>query len=256
MSENVIWSTLYLGNFADMDTDEGTNTQEDTSALLTTFGAGPGNALSGNIVNIESHDGDYDHAVDTDNHTASDYIEYDLGDGPVSVQIDSVAVLHGVVTFHDGSTYEADFGTFQAENGDAFMVVLDSQPELASQGIDTVTFTAVVDTGFEGVWEDNKDDHQFVCFAPGTRIATALGPRRIDKLKVGDYVITLDDGPQPIRWIGKRRLRFDVPGPDQPVRIAPGALGPGLPRRALLLSPNHRVLLSTTPAHALHDPLG
>lgn len=256
MANNVTWSTLYLGNFADMDTNEASASVEDASALLTTFGAGPGNALSNNITDVQSWGGSND-SVETDNAGTPDYVAYDIGDGPETGQIDSVVVLAGTVTFHDGTTFSNDFGVFQDTNGNIFMMVLDSSPELASQGIDTVTFTSVVTSDFSGVNQFNKDDLDFVCLTAGCLVETPTGPVRTDRLRRGDVVNTLDRGPQPIVWIGKRRLRFDTrPGPGQPIRIAQNTLGPGLPHRDTLLSPHHRLLAQTSPGYALHDPLG
>jgi hypothetical protein len=84
------------------------------------------------------------------------------------------------------------------------------------------------------------------CFLPGTRIAMANGPaRRIEALRPGDLVATRDHGPQPLLML-LRQVRLLPPGdhPHRPLRIAPGALGPGWPRRALRLSPAHRLLLA------------
>ncbi len=38
----------------------------------------------------------------------------------------------------------------------------------------------------------------YVCFTAGTRIATPCGSRRIEHLRPGDPVMTLDGGPQPV----------------------------------------------------------
>jgi len=51
-------------------------------------------------------------------------------------------------------------------------------------------------------------------------------------------VLTLDDGPQPLRWIGRRRVAAQ--GSFAPIRIAAGAFGD---HDTLLVSPQHRVLL-------------
>tara|TARA_R100000322_G_scaffold120577_2_gene78186 strand:+ start:8428 stop:9582 length:1155 start_codon:yes stop_codon:yes gene_type:complete len=256
VADNIVWSTIYLGNFSDMDTNEGSYSVEDASALLTTFGAGPGNALSNAIVDVHTWGGG-DNAVQADNTGTSDYIQYDLGAGPQTATIDSGAALTGTATFHDGTTYSSMFGVFQDTNGNVFLLVMDDQPELASQGLDTITFTSVAASNFSGVSQFALNDHDFVCLAPGARIATPDGPVRMDRLRRGDLVTTLDSGPQPIRWIGKRRQRFDPrPHPGQPICIAKGAFGPGLPWRDLIVSPNHRVLMRTQPTFALHDPLG
>ncbi len=62
-----------------------------------------------------------------------------------------------------------------------------------------------------------------VCFAAGTRIATPQGWRRVEALRAGDLVETLDDGPQPILWTnGAATLAV---GAARPVRVRAGALG-------------------------------
>ncbi|MGL4309645.1 MAG: Hint domain-containing protein [Paracoccaceae bacterium] len=85
------------------------------------------------------------------------------------------------------------------------------------------------------------------CFTPGTGILTPQGPRPIESLRVGDTVLTQDNGPQPLRWIGQRRLSVAemLARPNlAPVRVPKDAFGPGCPSRDLWLSPQHRLLLS------------
>ena len=85
------------------------------------------------------------------------------------------------------------------------------------------------------------------CFTPGTAIATPEGERAVETLKVGDKVITRDNGLQEIRWIGTRRLSWSELGANshlQPVLIEKGSLGHGLPERDMLVSPQHRVLVA------------
>ena len=92
------------------------------------------------------------------------------------------------------------------------------------------------------------------CFTPGTMIATPTGPRAIEGLAAGDLVVTRDNGPQPIRWIGQRRIGADDLHNDpalQPVLIGAGALGGGLPERDLLVSRQHRMVLSGPRAELL-----
>lgn len=258
MADNIYWSTIYLGNLAEMDTNEGSHTVETAAPVLTTFGAGPGNSLAGNIVTVETDAGFLDDSVTTDNDWLDyDYVHYDLGSGSQTARIDAALVLNATVTFYDQSTLVTTIPVFQDTSGNVFMVIQDSKPELASQGIDSVTFTSVVSSDYTGITQDAMDDHDFVCLTAGARVETPVGPVRMDRLRRGDLVLTLDSGPQPIRWIGKRRHRFEErPHPGQPIRIDKGAFGPGLPRRDLILSPNHRVLLKTEASHALHDPLG
>ncbi|MBT8410739.1 MAG: Hint domain-containing protein, partial [Octadecabacter sp.] len=71
-----------------------------------------------------------------------------------------------------------------------------------------------------------------------TLIETDTGPVTVESLKEGDLVRTLDNGLQPIRWIGKRRI--SGLGDMAPVRIRAGALGN---YRDLFVSPQHRMLI-------------
>ncbi|MDF0600096.1 Hint domain-containing protein [Psychromarinibacter sp. C21-152] len=86
------------------------------------------------------------------------------------------------------------------------------------------------------------------CFATSTRIRTPRGDVPVETLTPGDLVMTLDAGPQPILWTGRRHL-----GPEallaepqnRPVLIPEGVLGNDAP---LLVSPQHAMLLEDAPA--------
>ena len=84
-----------------------------------------------------------------------------------------------------------------------------------------------------------------ICFTSGTLIDTPDGPRRVDDLRAGDLVLTADDGPQAIRWIGRRTVsREEMLGDPRlrPVTIAAGAFGATMPARDLMVSRQHRIL--------------
>ena len=84
-----------------------------------------------------------------------------------------------------------------------------------------------------------------VCFAAGTLIDTPRGPRPVETLSKGDLVLT-EGSPQPIRWIGQRHLDTAALAAQPrfaPVLIPAGALGPGIPQRDLIVSPQHRILI-------------
>ena len=85
-----------------------------------------------------------------------------------------------------------------------------------------------------------------ICFAAGTMIATPDGEVPVEQLCVGDELCTWDGDIVPIRWIGRRHLSWwDLAVNPQlrPVRIFAGALGGGMPRTDLVVSPQHRVLI-------------
>lgn len=84
----------------------------------------------------------------------------------------------------------------------------------------------------------SSDPPVFPCFAAGTLIETASGPRPAEEIRRDDLVRTLDNGLQPVRWVGQRRVPGT--GPMAPVEIAAGAMGN---RRRLVVSPQHRMLL-------------
>ncbi len=87
-----------------------------------------------------------------------------------------------------------------------------------------------------------------ICFALGTLIATSKGEVPVQDLRQGDKVLTRDNGMQPIAWAGSRQLGLaDLSRRPawQPVHIKAGALGPNQPERDLILSPNHRLLMTS-----------
>jgi len=93
-----------------------------------------------------------------------------------------------------------------------------------------------------------------VCFAAGTQIATPNGRAPVETLREGDLVLTRDNGPMPIRWRGQQRLsaaRLIALPHLRPIRIEAGALGLDRPESQLLLSPDHRVMVSGPAAAAL-----
>jgi hypothetical protein len=93
-----------------------------------------------------------------------------------------------------------------------------------------------------------------ICVTPGTRLATPEGARAIEDLRPGDRVLTADNGPQPVVWVGRRHLtgaRLYAMPHLRPVRIRGGALGAGVPEGVLAVSPQHRVLVRGAVARAL-----
>ncbi|WP_419758168.1 Hint domain-containing protein [Acidisoma sp.] len=82
------------------------------------------------------------------------------------------------------------------------------------------------------------------CFAAGTLIATPDGDVAVEKLAVGDPVMTEGGGTALISWIGSRRIdvtRHPDPAQVWPVRIRAHAFAPSRPARDLFLSPDHAI---------------
>jgi microcystin-dependent protein len=83
------------------------------------------------------------------------------------------------------------------------------------------------------------------CFVTGTLILTDSGEVEVERLKVGDLVVTASGERRPIKWIGRHKVaaRFADPLRSWPIRIRANALADGVPSRDLLLSADHAVLI-------------
>jgi hypothetical protein len=82
------------------------------------------------------------------------------------------------------------------------------------------------------------------CFLKGTRILTPEGEVAIEDLSIGDEVVTVASGVQPIKWIGRQSFRRSGRRwlrSVNPIRIAANAIQDGMPRRDLYLSPSHAI---------------
>ncbi len=147
-------------------------------------------------------------------------------------------------------------------NGDTVTVMKGG----VEQTITGVTFyTADGNTYFSPLSADHLDNATFVssswvpnstqatisslgppCFVAGTLILTPEGERAVEDLSPGDLVMTLDNGAQPLRWIGQRVV--PARGRFAPIRFRRGALGN---RRALMVSPQHRMVVGGWQAELL-----
>jgi hypothetical protein len=85
----------------------------------------------------------------------------------------------------------------------------------------------------------------FVCFLRGTMIATPDGEIPVETLAAGDLVTTLSGRAMPVKWVGSRHIdarsmqRRELA---QPVCIRRGAMSTNVPRRDLMLSPDHAIM--------------
>lgn len=132
-------------------------------------------------------------------------------------------------------------------SGEVITLNADGTLEVTTDGTEeTVNFT------YEVASTDGHSDVGFVtvhvvpCFVAGTLIATPGGLRAVESLQPGDMVLTKDAGPQPLRWVGRRRVEAE--GSFAPIRFAKGAHGA---EREVLLSPQHRVLMRDPVAELL-----
>ena len=126
----------------------------------------------------------------------------------------------GTLTLDQGHTAVADLTLVGSYTSDEFTVVADSSGS-------TVTLNPP-------------------CFCEGTRILTRQGEIAVEDLRVGDLVITHPAGMRPICWLGQFGVSLARhPRPEQaaPIRIRRNAMAAGVPKRDLLVSPDHAVFL-------------
>ena len=115
-----------------------------------------------------------------------------------------------------------------------------------SQDVDFNDDFDTSDPGETGNGNYNIHGGMVVCFTQGTRILTPAGEVRVEVLREGMLVTTLNSGNCRIRRIIRRRLNAtSVPMQHKPVEFSVGSLGKGLPNRTLAVSTQHRMLLCT-----------
>jgi ELWxxDGT repeat protein len=152
------------------------------------------------------------------------------------------------IYFGSGSSTPYDITSLG--NGTAMFRATDGNPHGAELWISdgTAAGTHLVDDIIPG---PNTSDLGLItelapCYCPGTLIRTARGDKRVEKLKIGDKVITMSGAARPIKWIGRRGYsgRFIQSSKDiLPVCIKAGALDDDVPKRDLWISPHHAMFL-------------
>ena len=108
--------------------------------------------------------------------------------------------------------------------------------------------TGTLPTGNWNINASNLNPSNPPCFLAGTLILTPDGERPVEELSEGDKVVTVSGRVQPVIWVGGRHIPASVlkRNPEiRPIRIAAGAIGND---RDLIVSPQHRILV--TGAHA------
>lgn len=188
----------------------------------------------------------------------ADSFTYNLGNGPITSDIDSAFTWNIEVMRGDGTTFRQVLTFVQLENGAIFS---NFTPEnFSGQNIQSIRLLTFSSGKFFGTLANrNLPNVKIVCFEESVRIATPSGSVAAGQLEVGDEVITKDSGVRQIRWVGRKQLGpAELRGNPQllPVRISAGALGAGLPQADLVVSPQHRVLVTSRIASKLFSSEG
>ncbi|MEQ6203000.1 Hint domain-containing protein [Sulfitobacter sp. HNIBRBA2951] len=188
-----------------------------------------------------------------------------------SVQTELVAISDDVNVYPDGTTtLDVLSNDINNTSGTTLTIThINGQPASVGTAITLPTgqqVTLNADGTFSVVGDGDEEDFNFSytvtngtesdvgfvnassvpCFVAGTLIAAPDGDRRVEALLPGDLVMTKDEGPQPLRWIGSRRVA--ATGDFAPIHIRANTLGQ---HRDLLVSPLHRVLIRDNLAELL-----
>ncbi|MEX3016656.1 Hint domain-containing protein [Gymnodinialimonas hymeniacidonis] len=122
---------------------------------------------------------------------------------------------------------------------------------IAAAWNDPGTNTITMGQAVTGPTNSSGDFEDVICFAAGTLIDTERGAVRVEDLRVGDQVRTVDDAFKPILWIGSCAVTPEQLASNpklRPILIRSDALGAGFPSTDLVVSPQHRVLVSSAVA--------
>ena len=257
---------IHIGKLPDMDPNEKNPGAEFAHKYLGGKGFGdPDNPLYSQLVEVNLNDKNGDGII-RDNGTSGGYwgkhgksetITHDATGTPRDYLVDSAFLVKNTsVTFlnEDGTTETVKMSVrvMQDTSGNTFIM---PPPVNASiKEIEMMTSRPIVSVEFSKNSRDFDlcydsiftDRACFPCFVRGTLIETEFGALPIQDLREGMKVWTRDNGMQPIRWIGSRKLGPAIlaTAPNlAPIRIKAGALGAGKPERDLLVSPQHRVLV-------------
>ncbi len=251
------YETIYLGTFASLDPTEGaSNTvSENASALvgLTFGGAGKPNQLWNDLVNVTINDTNNNGTVTEDPPASAETITYNIGGGVQTVKLDStqsylVTITYGPETGLPPAT-NINVVIAQDDLGRLFLVPPTTTgataTALGAGPIQSIVINSLVTATSSGL-AYNRAAVDLLCFAAGTHIITRRGEIPVERLEIGDKVLTRDSGFQTLRLIAMRRV--EATGNFAPVVFAPGAIGNG---RELVLSPQHRVLVVGAEAEML-----
>ena len=168
---------------------------------------------------------------------------------------DQTVVESGGAVALGGATLDVSLvNSFTPSTGESFTVIDNETGDPVSGTFDGLAQGAVFEA--DGTWfqisYDGGANNQDVtvtdvaCYCRGTLIRTACGNKRVEKLQIGDEVMTASGAARPIKWIGRRSYggRFVMGRKDiLPVCFKTGSLADNVPNRDLWISPHHAMFI-------------
>lgn len=137
-------------------------------------------------------------------------------------------------TGNNTAVFAADLASYTLfANADVITVALSGGPTDTLTNIQTLRFA-----------DASIPASSVACFVAGTRIATPDNEVPVELLLPGDVVLLARGAVGRVVWLGRRRIdcrRHPRPHGVWPVLVRAGAFAPCVPKRDLLLSPDHAV---------------
>lgn len=260
-SEWMTW--IELEGIGQLDTTQGNNKAEGLNDLLLGNTYGSSSLKLTQVSGIDNHLGGVDELLATnDYNNVHDYLMFDE-DSSKTYEADVVGRATSATfqyTDSQGNTgsVTTNVEVLQVEVASGvyrtFLIPIDADSLDNLGSITSVTFNSFKNLD-DSLYFGNRDIvGTVVCFTSGTLIKTVHGELPVEDLHIGTMVLTLDEGYQPIRWIGSNRLspsNLEHLPNLRPIRIRAGALGDNQPAQDLMVSPQHRVLIRSNVARRM-----
>lgn len=246
------FNVISLGNLADIDTVEGNTTAENASALVGLSFGDADNPLVDQIQQFApgspAFNSDRNSYYDMNDSTPEAFTI----DGGANQFFDGTSVYNATITYGNGTTATITAVIFQDTNGNTYLAPEFSanadQAALEADVIQSISLDSLAGNVFSGMTGSRESFDFVACFTRGTKIHVVDSHAPIEFLQAGDLVYTQDGRRVPIRWIGTRKCSaedLEANPKLYPVRITAGSLGRGLPKRDMLVSRQHRMLVSS-----------
>lgn len=158
---------------------------------------------------------------------------------------DNVALLSGGMIDLSDLVFGSDVSLSLTSGSDLTITGADSQLTIALDGTYDASQFSLSDDGQGDTLLTVVQDGT-PCYGRGTLILTERGEVPVEQLSIGDTVLTAENGPRAIRWIGRRAYSGQFAHGNRdvlPVIFRKGSLGQNLPHTDLSVSPLHAMLL-------------
>ncbi|CUH41673.1 Hint domain-containing protein [Ruegeria atlantica] len=237
------FNAIFLGQLDVIDTVEGNSGAEEASLLVCQTFGGPNDPLLNDAVTWSPFGNTYGRN-DHDNAAFGGNFQdqFSIDGGPPQT-FDTSVQYFATIKYVDAPPVQITAVIEQDTDGNTYLVpeinANSDQYALELSGIRSLTLDGIANNNNSGLSNNRQEWDIARCFTTGTLIKTYRGLVKVENLRVGDRIPTLDHGLQTLRWVGSQTALAS--GAFTPVLIRAGAFGND---RDLLVSQQHRMLIS------------